>query len=185
MKRLAKWTMVAAVLGVLWLTRHVVVLLVLFTLMAFGCTGCAGAPAPPATIAIDSNLPQGVQAAAAEARDAWCAAPVGWCPEIVAGRGEAFVTAGHWSKETNGVDPGSIASNRGNGTILLSETLLSAGYVDAEYWVGALTHELGHFGIDGHVASSPLMRANMETPREIPSTVDPPAAAEWCNEQGC
>jgi hypothetical protein len=149
--------------------------------------GACGGPAmaPPHTIMLDPRLPSGVIDAAHRARDAWCAAPVGWCPEFVTERGDAFITEGHWSKETNGVDPGSIASNRGNGVVLLSETMLSAGYVDTDYWAGALTHEFGHFGIDGHVASSPMMRADMRTPREIPSVVDAAAAAEWCAQQGC
>lgn len=137
------------------------------------------------TIAVDRSLPPGVHEAVARARDAWCAAPVGWCPEIVADNGEAFIVAGHWSKETNGIDPGSIASNRGDGTVLLSQTMLSAGYVDAGYWTGALTHEFGHFGIAKHVERSPLMRAELEGPREVPTVVDAAAAAEWCSEQGC
>lgn len=153
-------------------------------LLALLLGACSAPPLPPQTIAIDPQLPPGVVAAVHRARDAWCAAPVGWCPDIVAENGDAYIMAGHWAKETNGVDAGNIARNNGH-RVMLSETMLSAGYVDADYWVGAITHEFGHFGIDGHVASSPLMRADMEAPRQIPSTVDGPAAAEWCNEQGC
>jgi len=137
--------------------------------------GCAAAP--PQTITLAPGLHESVAIAAARARDAWCAAPVDWCPELVDSGGDAQVivqafTGQSWDSRMN---------NSGE-TIKVQANIVEGG---ADYLTGAMVHEFGHFGIDGHVPRSPLMKARFDLGEDIPWTVDSLAAAEWCKQQGC
>lgn len=137
---------------------------------------CAGPP--PATIGVSTDLPEGIQVAAARARDAWCAAPVGWCPDIVSEGGEAHIEIHHFADERKGCQ----MRNDGLGTIDVRPAIADWS---ADDLTGAMTHEFGHFGIDGHVPSSALMHARFSSPGEIPWAVDTEASDAWCAQQGC
>jgi len=134
--------------------------------------GCGAAP--PRTITVSPDLPEDVQVAAAVAADAWCSAPVGWCPELVAEGGESEIRI----EAFKGHSAQARANNGGRAIRVQPDTI--------GFWLdGMMTHEFGHYGIDGHVPTSALMRAKFDLDTDIPTTVDAQAAGEWCAQQGC
>jgi hypothetical protein len=137
------------------------------------CAAC-GSPPPPRTITVSEDLPLQVQAAAYIARDAWCASPVGWCPEIVTGFADAQIIVHRFT----GNNPGAKLHNDG------ARIEVQPDAVDFDL-SGAMTHEFGHFGIDGHVEDSELMHKEFASSLDIPVTVDPEAVGAWCKEQEC
>lgn len=142
--------------------------------LLFGC----GAP-PPRTIQVSPELPEAVQVAAARARDAWCLAPVGWCPELTTEPGDAFIEV----RAYRGTSAGSRMRNNLGVAIQVQPDVAKW---PADQITGAMTHEFGHFGIEDHVAKSALMRARFETSSDVPWDVDAEASDEWCAEQhGC
>ena len=135
---------------------------------------------PPAAITVNASTPDVVARSIVVARDAWCVADVGWCPEIVEwGGAEVVVT--RWDGAGKPGGPG--------------ETLEETGWIGpaahADAWrvevvpefvtdldlPGVLAHEFGHFCLDGHVGASALMRPEHVDP--IQPIVDAAAASAW------
>lgn len=150
-------------------------------------TGCGASP--PLTISVDATLPEGVHVAAARMVDAWCAVSdrTHWCPEIIEpGGAEAEISMGHWKTEIDlaSDSPGGAAHNQQALAIEISQDLIEAGMIEADYWTGILTHEGGHFGM-GHDEKSALMHARFETPADVPWEVDAEAVEAWCKDEGC
>ncbi len=141
-----------------------------------------GGPPPPRTISVAPELPEQVQIAAAVARDAWCAAPVGWCPELVEGMGDAEIRVEPFPDAFDGIQGHVGAGAHNDGAFIAVAPAVIDGFTDLS---GALTHEFGHFGIDGHVPTSALMHARFATAADVPTVVDVEASAEWCSQQGC
>ena len=144
-----------------------------------GCvlTGC-GTPPPPRTITVSPNMPEAIQVAAQRAADAWCSAPVGWCPELVDDGGDSVILVGDAAGNADFV----AATNNGR-RLLISARTVAEGWT-ADDLTGPLLHEFGHYGIDGHTRDG-LMAPRFEYALEIPHEVDPVAVAEWCEQQGC
>jgi hypothetical protein len=136
----------------------------------------ACAPEPPKTISLGS-VPDSVREAAYVAAAAWCAVSdrTHWCPELVEAGGDARLTVGHFDAES-----GHAAAHQTGDMIEVSPGVLDGWPLD-----GIMTHEFGHFGIDGHVRRSPLMHARFEHASDLPVVVDDLAVAEWCKQQGC
>lgn len=141
----------------------------------------AEAPPPPATITVSPELPAAVREAAARARDGWCAAPVGWCPELVASGGEVEVRVEAFGRACTEDTPVGVACwgalHVASGDILVAPV----SWLDLD---GPLLHEFGHAGIRGHIDESALMRAEFMSDG-VPTVVDAEAAAGWCAQQGC
>jgi hypothetical protein len=144
-------------------------------------SGCGAAP-PPRTIAASPDLPESVLIAASRARDAWCAAPVGWCPELVPDSGDAVITVGDYDG-SDATENASGGRNDGSGSLEIATWAVS---IPLEDLVGIMTHEFGHFGIDGHVNHrGSLMYWRFEYSSDIPHDVDSWSSVEWCDQQGC
>lgn len=153
-----------------------------YLVCAAALAACAPEATPPATITLGAALPESVQIAAARARDAWCAAPVGWCPELVAEGGEGIIRVAHFkleaSSDPKALKPAWQVENR-------IDVAPFAQDWTADELSGPMLHEFGHFGIEGHVEDSPLMREKPGNVAQMPRAVDAAAAAEWCAQQGC
>lgn len=158
-----------------------------FALVMLACAvlfldGCA--PQPPRTIAVSPSLPDGVHEAAQRAASAWCdvSNQTHWCPDIVDSDGDSEVRPDDW--------PGACESDSApdepcNGMhnyrgIYIGVSPMVRDW-DADKLTIQLTHEFGHYGIDGHVKRSLLMRAV----NPASAAVDSPALAAWCEQQGC
>jgi hypothetical protein len=145
--------------------------------------------APPKTIEVSTELPAGVQLATAIARDAWCAVAdrTHWCPELVEAGGDASIVVREYPGAcTDDTPEGTNCSGGRNhdGVAIYISPLVSEE--PGEKLAGVVTHEFGHFGIDGHIARSELMRWFFPGgPETIPATVDSSAVAGWCQQQGC
>lgn len=152
--------------------------MIVLTVLIFSL-GCNSLPPPPA-ITLKSDASDVMTEAVWTARNAWCAADVGWCPEVVE-FGGADIHIRSWSGAGHFAGPGDTLEEAGwKGP---------AGHEDAwsievppEFateedlpWI--LTHEFGHFCIEGHVASSLIMSAQ-PTGRPEP-VVDEPARRSW------
>lgn len=150
----------------------------LFLVLACAC----GVPAPPRTISVSPELPEHILIGVATARDAWCSAPVGWCPELVDYGGESIVAVEHFEvegKDSSGLKP---RMNNVNGYIQISPVIAN----DPTWpWSGMCTHEFGHYGIPAHLSKSPLMKAAFGLNDPVPIVVDSVAASAWCTYQGC
>lgn len=147
-------------------------------------------PPPPRTISLSSELPDKVLAAAAAARDAWCAAPVGWCPELVYDQpGDSRIRVHDFRGEIRPDADGDGVFEQGYGAHndrgALIEVAPYAAEFSQEELNATLMHEFGHYGISGHVQASALMRRLLNFFIEIPDHVDAEAAAAWCAQQGC
>jgi hypothetical protein len=149
--------------------------------LAFALTGCGTWPDPPRAITVSPNLPDAVLLGVVQARDAWCAAPVGWCPELVESGGDSDIVVAHFAGEVTEEGSGVAAYNHNGVRIFVSQNAVDSG----EKLGGALAHEFGHFGIAGHVEASPLMRAETDYLGDVEPRVDAFAAMQWCREQGC
>lgn len=160
--------------------------------VAFLAAACSRPPLP-AVIAVDPDLPHGVQDAAVSAAEAWCsvAGRTGWCPAVVVGlEGDALVTRGHWRTEMSldGLEEyGAWAHNDNGERVEVSANMLTQGFDGPEIWAGALLHEFGHFDINDpeHDKRSPLMRARHESAFDYPELPDDVALDMWCEQQGC
>lgn len=155
------------------MTKLLVGFLVLWAL------GCNSLP-PPASIRVDDTTPDVVANAIGVARDAWCAADVGWCPEI-SPFGEATVTVTRWREVGHGVGPGTTLEETG-WTGPAGHEFAWAVEVAPEFATdldmpGVLTHEFGHFAIEGHDPRSALMVAFHTDP--IVPVVDEFARRDW------
>jgi len=131
---------------------------------------CAGAP--PRTVTVGIDLPPEVRVAAWNARERWCAA-VGYCPELVAFGGDGFVRVRRFG------DDWIAAAHQTRDLIEVSPLWLDHDLT------GAMLHEWGHFGIDGEVESSWLMKARHADEADFPDVPDPAAIEAWCAQQGC
>jgi hypothetical protein len=159
--------------------------------IALSCA-CNSLP-PPASIEVGPETPETVAAAIAQARDAWCVADVGWCPEIVSRGGEARVYVTDWDGVGHQLNE-SVTFEEGGWTGPAAHTSAWRVEVAPQFateldltWV--LVHEFGHFAIggfcsdsklvkDGHVPSSLIMRAAQLDGRPAPE-VDDPARRAW------
>lgn len=161
-----------------------------FALVMLACalllldTGC-GAPPPPRTISVRADLSDSIREAAYTAAAAWCAVEdqTHWCPEIVEEGGDAEIRADDFAGACENDTPeGTLCNGMHNDRgfyIGISPAVLS--WYETDVVSILLAHEFGHFGIDGHVARSRLMRAVAPDSSEV----DAPAVVEWCNQQGC
>lgn len=141
--------------------------------LALIALACNSLPPPPAITVRDNDDPI-VVSAISVARDAWCNADVGWCPDLVS-FGGAEVSIVPWD---------GVGGERIDGT-----WYGAAGHEDAwnievdpafmtdEELPGILTHEFGHFCIEGHNAKSALMTW-FHTEAIVP-VVDEQARESW------
>ena len=150
---------------------------------------CAEMP-PPQTISLKSDMPDNVLLAAELSRDAWCVAPVGWCPELVYDQmGDSQIRIGDFKGEVKPDADGDGSFERGFGAHNDRGAVIGiapyAATWGAEQLTAALMHEFGHYGIQGHVAASALMRAELNFWNDVPDHVDIEASDKWCEQQGC
>lgn len=131
-------------------------------------------PQPPQTIEVADNLPSAIVDAAHQARNSWCAVSdvTHWCPDIVENGGDAYISLHALPRKVR-------AHNNGY-RIEVDPDVLSSQAWNLE---GVLTHEFGHFGIEGEVPGSKLMVGQWPTPLDIPWIVDPEAVKAWCAQQ--
>lgn len=143
------------------------------------CLACNSLPPPPA-ITVNSAMPDVVASAISTAREAWCAADVGWCPDLVSSGG-ADVMITDWRYVGHALGPGETVDETGwTGPAEHRDAWrieVAPPFATQEDLPGILTHAFGHFCIDGHIADSALMRAS--TVGAIVPLVDEPARAAW------
>jgi hypothetical protein len=151
--------------------------------LAVGCS-CNSLP-PPETISVDPVLPPEVMAGALIARDAWCASPVGWCPEIGTGAAASAIVPDSWGSEARPDEEYGAWAHNDGAFIGLSREALSWGTVTAEMWGCALSHEFGHYVVRGHLDDPSLMRPVIVDPYACSPVVDDATIAAWCEQQGC
>jgi hypothetical protein len=143
-------------------------------------------PPPPRTISLSSSLPDNVLIGAERARAAWCAAPVGWCPELVydvMGDSELRVHSFSGEVEPDGDSYRGIGAHNDRGAMI--DVAPYAATLSADVMAATLMHEFGHYGIKGHVPASALMRRELNFFVAIPDHVDAEASDEWCRQVGC
>jgi Zn-dependent protease with chaperone function len=148
-------------------------------ILALGCDRLG----PPEQIAI-GDLPEDVQVAAAAARDAWCAAEVGWCPELTEDSG-APIEIGHWDTEVSGGEPGAYGHNDNGAYIEISRNWLDSGTATVHGLTVVLIHEMGHWGNQGHAREGIMKAEHPHGPESVEPVVDAAAQALWCAEQDC
>jgi len=155
--------------------------LALLSLLVLAC----GSPIPPDTIGVN-GMPEEIIEAALTAADAWCAADVGWCPEIVAGASDAPIVIGDFKGQVRINEDGALEGLAAHNVACayIEVAPLAVELMTPEELAAVLMHELGHFGIKGHVPSSTLMRSRITLGAESPDHVDWPAAREWLRQQG-
>lgn len=159
-------------------------------------TGCNSLP-PPGAINVKSDAPEVLAKSIALARDAWCAADVGWCPDLVT-YGGADVVITTWAKDGHFAGPGETLEEAG-WTGPAAHTSAWRVEVDPNFatdldlpWV--LVHEFGHFCIndfspksklivDAHVPTSAIMQAAQLDGRPD-AVVDEPARRAWLDSCG-
>lgn len=160
------------------------------SLFALALLAACAEPPPPRTISLSSALPDTVLVAASAARDAWCAAPVGWCPELVYDvMGDSELRIHDFRGEMRPDADGDGVFEQGYGAHNDRGAVIEVAPYAAERGQAELTamlmHEFGHYGISGHVPASALMRSRLNFFVEIPDHVDAPASDQWCRQQGC
>lgn len=123
-----------------------ILLLAVLGFVALGATGCQ-APLPT-TISIDPAFSVEDRALIEDAVVQWCEASGGhWCPDVnVGGPGARIVLDLNYVR--HGRNPLSGAMND-EADVYVNAEVWEA--LPVEYRLGTMLHELGHFGVDGHI----------------------------------
>lgn len=150
-----------------------------FTMFAIACNSL---PPPPA-ITVRSDAPDVVVSAISQARDAWCVADVGWCPDLVA-FGGADIYIRTWNGAGHPAGPGETLEESGwegpAGIQDAWEIQVPPQFATALDLPWILVHEFGHFCIQGHDSRSTIMSAQPEVRPE--PVVDDFARSDWLRD---
>lgn len=180
----------AAVIGLARFVRAFVWCAAMFALVIYA-TGCNSLP-PPAAINVESDASPVVAEAIAAAREAWCVADVGWCPDLVS-FGGAEIEITRWDDAGHTLQAGETMEETGwTGPAAHTDAWrieVAPEFATAEDLTWVLVHEFGHFCIndyssdtklvhDGHVPTSKIMRAAQLDGRPT-AEVDAPARRAW------
>lgn len=135
----------------------------------------------PESIAIDPLMKQEHRTITEDALDHWCDA-VGFCPTVVISQGAAVIVLSN-DYGSFGRKEGSAAFNDGSGMIVIDNEGLAMND-GVSFWV-AVAHEIGHFGIDGHVDHEGSLMNSRVDASTMALCIDQATVNEWCEQNDC
>lgn len=145
-------------------------------------SGCNSLP-PPASIHLEADASEVLAEAVWTARDAWCAADVGWCPDVFPG-GEARIYVTTWDGAGHELNPAAESFEEAGwtgpaGNETAWEVKVPPPFATAQDLSWILVHEFGHFCIDGHTREGIMQAAPAYRPEPV---VDETARAAWLRD---
>lgn len=167
-----------------------IVLLAFVCLSALGAFGCT--PPLPDAVVIDARFTPEQRTVIVDALDQWCEATAGrWCPDVATNHGAPIWAEQNYARHHR--PAASAAFNDGSAVYVnvSREDLQDAG----AYFHATLLHELGHFGLDGHLDAPGLLMSWTNctawaedgvhcTAGVMPDCIDQASADAFCDQQG-